>query len=56
LCRYSWCCLVPATNRRRDENAEEEHSSLRHLAMSFLSGRWGRTHNSTVSQPRYLRL
>jgi hypothetical protein len=23
MCRYSWCCLVPATNRLRDENAEE---------------------------------
>jgi hypothetical protein len=26
LCR--WCCLMPTTNRRRDENAEEEHSNI----------------------------
>ena len=30
----SWCCLVPATNRHRDENAEKERSSFRDLAMS----------------------
>jgi hypothetical protein len=26
LGRYSWCGLVPATNRHRDENAEQEDS------------------------------